>query len=170
MKILSIIALILISFSIQNDISGAGRDFFTGLLTVVEGKEVQLDEACLGEEFDADVQHLIDNLREGDLITILGYAGKIFNDITLKCPSSDISQIAKDLIAVGPIELYSRIQKHKVEVLDMLKELFVKGKVTAYSLGEAAGNIINTWVYDKTIPKKLTLLGGMIEKISEFLQ
>jgi len=169
MKILSIIVLLLISFTIQNDISGAGKDFLTGLLTVVKGEDFKLDEACFGNEFEKDTQNLMEALQKGDIILITAYAGKLFNDITSKCPSSEIAEITKDVIAIGPIELYSRIQKHKVEVLEMLKQEFIKGKVRAYTIGEACGKMINICIYEKTEQQALTFLGFELEETNSFI-
>jgi hypothetical protein len=160
MKILSIVLLLSLTFTIQDQISGVGRDFLTGMLRVIKGQEIALDEACFGSEFDRDVQHLIDNYRTGDIILTLASAGKLINDIGLKCPSSDLAKISKDAMALGPLELFSRIQKHKQEILEMLKEEFIKGKVTAYTVGEAYGHIINIWIYEKTQTDALKFLGS----------
>jgi hypothetical protein len=74
MKILSIIVLLLISFSVQNDISGDGKDFLTGLLTVVKGEDFyekteEQELTFLGFELEQSVTlpTIVEDLFEGFL-------------------------------------------------------------------------------------------------------
>ena len=158
MKVLSIVSLLFISLTIQGEITGFGRDFLTGLLTIVKGKDFTLDEACFGTEFDKDFENLQKALESRDIILTFGYLGKVINDIGLKCPASDLAKIRDDALAVGLLELTNRINKHKIEVLEMLKQEFIKGKITAYTIGEACGNLVNIWIYEKTQTKFLAFL------------
>jgi hypothetical protein len=122
MKVISIVTILLISLTFQGEITGAGRDFLTGLLTVVKGKDFTLDEACFGTEFDKDVEKLQEALKNSDIVLTFGLLGKVINDIGSRCPSPDLAKIREDAFAVGIFELTSRFYKHKVEVLECLNK------------------------------------------------
>ena len=173
MKTIAIISIILISFTLQSEIIGAGKDFLVGMLSIVEGNDFKLDEACLGNEFEKDVSDFVDALSKRDIILIPAYAGKLFNDITLKCPISDISKIQKDALSLGMLELFNRIQKHRVEVLEMLKKEFIKEKVNVKSIGEVCGHIINIWIYEKPEVYMLNFLADVksigVSNVEEFI-
>ena len=167
MKIISIISLLLISFAIQSQIAAGGRDFLTGLLTVVKGKDFKLDDACLGPEFENDFSNLIDVIKNNDLASIIRFINKLVNEIYQHCPTSDLAKIQKDTETLGLKELTKRLQKHKIEVLEMLKKEFVIGKIKASTVGEASGHIINLVVYERS-ETSLSFLGEELMELPIF--
>ena len=150
MKFISIVCLLLVSFSLQNQIGLAGRDFLTGLLTSIKGPEFHLEENCLGADFDKDCVSFMEAINKKDLILIPAYFGKITNDIHKNCPTSDLAQILKDTMAGGPIELYKKIHAHSLEVLSIIKDELFGKKLTPKNIGEATGRVIELVIYSKT--------------------
>lgn len=167
MKILSTISLLLISFAIQSQIAAGGRDFLTGLLTVIKGKDFKLDDACLGPEFEKDFSNLIDAIKTKNPALIIRFISKISNEIHQYCPISDIDQIQKDTVALGVKELTKRLLEHKIEVIEMLKKEFIIGKIRALTVGEAFGHIINLVVYEQP-ETALSFLGEQLNEIPIF--
>jgi hypothetical protein len=162
MKIFSILCLILICFTLQSNISEAGRDFLQAFLSEVKGQDVKLDESCLGAEFDKDVTDLMEALKNYNFANVLVEFHKVAEDIEKKCPSNDLVKIYNDMVALGPFEILKRINNHKVEVLTALKEILIPNKITAKTLGKALGVVIKIWVYE---PTKML---GFLEESHEF--
>ena len=150
MKICSIICILFISFSCQNQIGLAGRDFLTGLLTSIKGPEFHLNDNCLNADFDKDSAILIEALNRKEYNVAMEFIGKILHDIVDNCPTSDLAQILKDTMAGGPIELYKKIHKHGVEVLAIIKEEFLVSNITYKNIGEATGRVIELVIYTKS--------------------
>ena len=146
MKIFSIICLLLVCFSIQSQISLFGRDFITGLLTTVKGKDFVLDENCLSAEFDKDCENLADAIKSGNVFKGLAAAAAIKDELQRKCPANEVTKIFKDTMDLGTLEIMSRFAKHRQEMTDLLKEELFH-KITAKNMGEFFGKMVNIIVY-----------------------
>jgi len=147
MKTFSIISLLLICMSMQSQIGLFGRDFLTGLLTTVKGKDFKLDDNCLSAEFDQNCENLADALKTGNLFRLISAASALKEELEKRCPSSDLTKIFNDTTALGVSEIMHRMVSHKQEMADILKEEIFKGKMTALTIGQFFGKLVNVIVY-----------------------
>ena len=129
MKTFSIISLLLICMSMQSQIGLFGRDFLTGLLTTVKGKDFKLDDNCLSAEFDQNCENLADALKTGNLFRLISAASALKEELEKRCPSSDLTKIFNDTTALGVSEIMHRMVKFGYKIVSHLSEVFndVKG-------------------------------------------
>jgi hypothetical protein len=133
--------------SMQSQIGLFGRDFLTGLLTTVKGKDFKLDDNCLSAEFDQNCENLADALKTGNLFRLISAASALKEELEKRCPSSDLTKIFHDTTALGVSEIMHRMVSHKQEMADILKEEIFKGKMTALTIGQFFGKLVNVIVY-----------------------
>jgi hypothetical protein len=143
--------------SIQSQIGLFGRDFLTGLLTTVKGKDFKLDDNCLSAEFDQNCENLADAIKTGNVFKLMSAASAIKEELEQRCPSSDLTKIFKDTTALGVTEVMHRMITHRQEMSDLFKEEIFGRKMTALNIGQFFGKLVNVIVYQ--ISHNLIFLG-----------
>jgi hypothetical protein len=149
-KFVSLILISLLCLSIQKQYSQDGREFLTGLMSQLQGKDFKLDDKCLGQDFENDMEKLIDAIKNENTILTAVVAGKIISEMEEKCPKNDLNKVYNDSLAlVEKNEIMNRIMAHSQEVVHIMKEELVGNQMTAKNIGETLGKLINTVIYEK---------------------
>ena len=163
MKTFCLISLIIISLSLQSQIGLEGRDFLTGVFTVVNGKDFKLDDKCLGaEDLDENLVNLYESIRKKDLLYTLQWIGEIGNGIQRDCSSPIMIEIFNDSKNLFKTNWFILFQKYGKDVLNAVHDEIFEKEINARTIGETFGKIINIMVYNKSLnagkPKFLEIL------------
>jgi hypothetical protein len=155
-KVLSLILLCFISFSLQQSLLNVhqytqeSRDFLTGLMSIIQGKEYHVDDQCLGSDFEKDMDTLIDAVKNENTLLVAAIAGKIMSKIEEKCPKSDLTKVYNDTQTLcNNKEIMNRMIKHSQDVVHILKGELNVSQMTPRNIGETVGKLINILIYDK---------------------
>lgn len=126
------------------------KDFITGLLTIIQGKEYHLDEQCLGSDFEKDMDTLIDSIKKENTLLVAAIAGKVMSQLEEKCPKNDLTKVYNDTKTLcDNKEIMNRIIKHSQELVHILNEELTSSNMSYRSLGESVGKLVNILIYEK---------------------
>ena len=162
MKIFCLISLVIISLSLQSQVGLEGRDFLTGVFTVVKGNDFKLDDNCLGVDFDENLAFMYESIKKKDLLYTMQWFGEIANGIQRDCSSSIMIEIFNDSKKLFPTNWFIIFQKYGQKIVNAISEEMFEKEINARTIGETFGKIINIMIYNKSLnadkPKFLQIL------------
>jgi hypothetical protein len=160
-QILISLVIITVSFSyINTNYVHEGKHFLKGFLTSIEGKEVQLDDSCLGHETEELLDKIESAIRKENSISLLTSLYETISLIEKKCPSEEIKKILKD--SKEAYESRKMLYNATNNSRDFMHDLHqLLDERNPEKVGKLIGNIVNICVYNKlsTAIENLTFLG-----------
>jgi len=112
----------------------------------VKGGDYKLDDKCLGADFDANVQKLIDAVNNTNTMLALAYGKQIYDDINASCPVNDVKQIAED---AQKDSVPMNVMANANAIMKLLKEELNETTRDANNVGHFLGKLVNLVVYGK---------------------
>jgi hypothetical protein len=173
MRLIGIICILLISFSLQanRDITQL-RNFLEGFLSTIKGdrRKIQLPENCLGKNQEEEFNRFLESILTEHPLKAFMMASKFFTELEINCPINEIKEIKNDLknlLLKDRQSIFEIIASQSHNLLNIFQEFEtdIKKKSTldekAETVGKYLGKAFNKILYSNTNDSKFIKFLGL---------
>jgi len=149
-RILILLCLFTISFSIVATSENEPREFITGFFQAIKGNDWKLNPDCFGPASHEKFGDLLYALKSADWTRAYSIFSTLETEAKQNCPFDDLLELKNRLnqeIAEG--KLFDDLRSNSSKIISILTEIFHLQQRTPYDFGKALGSIASMVLYQK---------------------
>jgi hypothetical protein len=125
------------------------REFIISSLTTIRNKPCELNDKCVGDNFDEQLQNIQKYLSSYDYTMILINLQRMFADVHSHCPISSFANIVHKFIdKYEDKSIYHNLLSNLLKTVELIVNEYKDGEHTARSIGNTLGEITLLYIDD----------------------
>lgn len=149
-RILLLLCLFTISFSIVATSESETREFITGFFQAIKGNDWKLNPECLGATSQEQLNQLVSALMAADWQKAFSIFTSMAIEAKSECPYNDVLELKNRLTQeIKEGKLFEDVKSNANQIIRVLGEAFHSQQRTPFVLGRACGSIASLILYEK---------------------